>query len=65
MEITFDKLSLDKYATAVHDAAAGGLATFTGVTRDTFDGKTVVRLEYEAYIPMATRWGPAVDCRDS
>ena len=27
--------------------------TFSGTTRNTFNGKEVVQLEYEAYIPMA------------
>jgi len=26
---------------------------FSGTTRDNFEGKKVIRLEYEAYIPMA------------
>ena len=28
---------------------------FIGTTRNNFNGKTVIRLEYEAYIPMARR----------
>ena len=44
-----------------HDAAVafvttddcGAVATFLGVTRDSFEGKRVVRLSYEAYVPMA------------
>jgi molybdopterin synthase catalytic subunit len=31
----------------------GAVATFTGTVRDTFAGRPVVRLEYEAYGPMA------------
>lgn len=31
----------------------GAISTFLGITRDTFDGKRVVELEYEAYGPMA------------
>ena len=34
-------------------AEAGGISSFLGTTRDTFEGKTVVRLEYDSYIPMA------------
>ena len=31
----------------------GAVATFAGTVRDTFGGRRVVRLEYEAYAPMA------------
>lgn len=34
---------------------AGAVATFVGTTRDTFGGRRVVRLEYEAYEPMAEK----------
>ncbi|KAF2291808.1 hypothetical protein GH714_035689 [Hevea brasiliensis] len=34
---------------------AGAIATFSGTTRDTFEGKIVVELRYEAYVPMAVR----------
>jgi molybdopterin synthase catalytic subunit len=33
----------------------GGLVTFTGTVRDQTRGRPVVRLEYEAYLPMAER----------
>lgn len=33
----------------------GGLALFVGVVRDHNDGKSVTRLEYSAYIPMAEK----------
>lgn len=33
----------------------GAVATFAGVTRDNFEGKTVTSLEYEAYGPMAVK----------
>jgi len=39
-------------------AAAGGsgaVSTFVGITRDNFQGKRVLRLEYEGYIPMAEK----------
>eukprot|EP00270_Netrium_digitus_P006143 TRINITY_DN1839_c0_g1_i1.p1 TRINITY_DN1839_c0_g1~~TRINITY_DN1839_c0_g1_i1.p1 ORF type:complete len:193 (-),score=35.54 TRINITY_DN1839_c0_g1_i1:152-694(-) len=53
VEVTFNPLVLDKYVVAVRDTSAGAVATFSGVTRDTFEGKRVVQLEYEAYVPMA------------
>ena len=36
-------------------AEAGAVSTFVGTTRDTFKGKRVLRLSYEAYVPMALR----------
>ncbi|KAL0720577.1 hypothetical protein Bca4012_035176 [Brassica carinata] len=33
----------------------GAIATFSGTTRDMFEGKAVLELRYEAYVPMATR----------
>ena len=37
----------------VGDDSAGAVSSFIGTTRDNFGGKKVVRLEYEAYEPMA------------
>ena len=34
---------------------AGAVATFSGTTRDNFEGKQVVRLEYECYEEMAMK----------
>lgn len=48
-----EPLSIDVAHTLVAHPAAGAIATFTGTTRDNFDGKRVVTLEYEAYGPMA------------
>jgi molybdopterin synthase catalytic subunit len=39
----------------VSDSKAGAISTFMGVTRDNFHGKKVVKLEYEAYEPMAVK----------
>ena len=52
LEVTAELLSLDRCVAAVADDAAGAIATFIGVTRNTFEGKRVVQLEYEAYEPM-------------
>jgi MoaE-MoaD fusion protein len=38
---------------AVADPAAGAIVTFTGTTRRDNAGRQVIRLEYEAYEPMA------------
>ena len=38
---------------AVADPTTGATVTFVGTTRDHNDGRTVTRLEYEAYPEMA------------
>ncbi len=48
-------LSLDEVVAAVGGPGAGGLVTFTGAVRAETAGRRVVRLEYEAYGPMAER----------
>jgi len=40
---------------AVRRPSDGGIALFVGVVRDRNDGRTVTRLEYEAYGPMAEK----------
>jgi molybdopterin synthase catalytic subunit len=55
VEVTPDALDLARYTSLVADPGAGAIATFVGVTRDTFGGKAVERLEYEAYVPMALK----------
>ncbi|KAJ2515363.1 Molybdopterin synthase catalytic subunit [Coemansia sp. RSA 1939] len=53
--ISPEQLSLDKACCLVRTDAAGAISTFEGTTRDTFNGKRVVRLEYEAYETMAKK----------
>ncbi|GAV62151.1 MoaE domain-containing protein [Cephalotus follicularis] len=48
-------IDLLQYINYVSASQAGAIATFSGTTRDTFEGKTVVELRYEAYVPMAIR----------
>ncbi|PKA51429.1 Molybdopterin synthase catalytic subunit [Apostasia shenzhenica] len=48
-------LDLARYVSFVRDPAAGAIATFEGTTRDTFEGRRVIELRYEAYVPMAAR----------
>jgi molybdopterin synthase catalytic subunit len=38
-----------------HQGEIGAVATFEGITRNNFEGKTVVDLEYEAYNDMAVK----------
>ena len=53
VEITPDPLVHDTIVGRAHDNGAGAIATFIGITRDTFEGKKVAKLEYECYKPMA------------
>ncbi|RWW30691.1 hypothetical protein GW17_00004714 [Ensete ventricosum] len=55
LEPSSGPIDLTRYVDYVRDPAAGAIATFEGTTRDTFEGKRVVELRYEAYVPMATR----------
>ncbi len=48
-------LDLNEVISAVTTSEHGGVATFTGVVRSKSRGKNIVRLEYEAYRPMAER----------
>ena len=50
-----EPLSLDRVVDEVRDHRAGAIATFTGTTRIESRGRTVERLEYEAYAGMAER----------
>ncbi|PXF48339.1 Molybdopterin synthase catalytic subunit [Gracilariopsis chorda] len=53
--LTEEPLSVDSAMAAVSRDCAGGVSLFVGTTRDNFEGKTVVRLEYEAYHSMAIK----------
>lgn len=44
-----------KYTNFVASPKSGAIATFAGTTRDSFEGKRVVELRYEAYVSMAVR----------
>ncbi|PNW80549.1 hypothetical protein CHLRE_07g322250v5 [Chlamydomonas reinhardtii] len=54
-EVTSDPLDISRYVELVADPGAGAISTFTGVTRNNFQGKTVIKLDYEAYTPMALK----------
>lgn len=53
--VTDEPLSLDEVVRAVATEEHGGVVTFTGVVRARSRGKQIVRLEYQAYRPMAER----------
>jgi molybdopterin synthase catalytic subunit len=48
-------LVLAEVVDAVSGPGLGGIVTFTGTVRDQSRGRRVLRLEYEAYVPMAER----------
>jgi molybdopterin synthase catalytic subunit len=47
------KILIEDIVSAVSSPSCGATSMFIGTTRDNFEDKTVVRLEYEAYEPMA------------
>uniref|UniRef100_A0A6V2DEJ3 Molybdopterin synthase catalytic subunit n=1 Tax=Ditylum brightwellii TaxID=49249 RepID=A0A6V2DEJ3_9STRA len=47
--------SLEECSNFVNHPACGAISTFVGITRDNFQGKTVAKLSYEGYIPMAEK----------
>ena len=53
--ITQEPIRLDELTAFVADPGAGAMATFVGTTRDTNEGRQVVRLEYECYPGMAEK----------
>ncbi|KAL7847914.1 hypothetical protein AOLI_G00226320 [Acnodon oligacanthus] len=53
IKLTTDKLSTDTVSDSVRCSSCGAISLFIGTTRDNFEGKRVVQLEYEAYSPMA------------
>ena len=55
IELTEQPLSPDKFTEAVRCHSNGAVVTFLGTTRDNFEGKGVVTLEYESYDAMAIK----------
>ena len=51
--ITSDELSPEEFTNRVRRDSNGAVVTFLGTTRDSFEGKRVIHLEYEAYEEMA------------
>ena len=54
-EVREAPISTEEVIRAVESERAGGIVTFTGVVRAHSRGRTVVRLEYEAYVSMAEK----------
>ena len=55
IELTEKTLDPDKITAKVRRDTNGAVVTFLGTTRDNFEGKTVVTLEYEAFDEMAVK----------
>ena len=53
IELTEELLSLDACQDFVSDGSVGGIVHFVGTVRNQTKGKEVLRLDFEAYGPMA------------
>ncbi len=55
IELTHNILDPEKTTAKVRRDTNGAVVTFLGTTRDNFEGKTVLTLEYEAFDEMALK----------
>lgn len=55
IQIKSSALSLDEQLAFVSDEASGGINVFVGNVRNQTKHKPVIKLEFEAYIPMAIK----------
>ena len=55
IELTENILDPEKITAQVRRDTNGSVITFLGTTRDNFEGKTVLTLEYEAFDEMAVK----------
>jgi len=53
--LTHHALDVNQIITSVGDDSAGATAVFIGTTRNSFKGKVVTRLEYQAYSKLAIK----------
>ncbi|KAJ3479612.1 hypothetical protein NLI96_g8940 [Meripilus lineatus] len=53
--LTYDDLDVQQIIASVGDNGAGATAVFIGTTRDSFKGKVVTRLDYQAYSKLAMK----------
>lgn len=53
--LTHERLDTQSAQNAVGASHAGAISVFVGTTRDHFDGKKVLSLQYEAYDEMAIK----------
>jgi len=54
-KIVNTRIDFNQLLQQVSSDSAGAISTFSGTTRNHFQGKKVLRLEYEAYEPMAEK----------
>ncbi len=55
IQITCDHLIPEQISDQVRQNSNGAVVTFLGTTRDSFEGKKVLKLNYEAYEDMALK----------
>uniref|UniRef100_A0A336M9H1 Molybdopterin synthase catalytic subunit n=1 Tax=Culicoides sonorensis TaxID=179676 RepID=A0A336M9H1_CULSO len=55
VKITNDKIDLNTINELICDAECGAISFFVGTTRNNFESKKVISLEYEAYEAMAIK----------
>ena len=55
IEITRNPLNPEQITSQVRQNGNGAVVTFLGTTRDNFEGKRVLQLDYEAYEDMAIK----------
>lgn len=55
IEILSHSLSVDRAVKLVTSPTSGAISLFIGTTRNNFNGKKVIKLEYEAYTSMAEK----------
>ncbi|XP_063279974.1 molybdopterin synthase catalytic subunit isoform X6 [Prinia subflava] len=53
VKLKCEKLSVDEVSELVVSPYCGAVSLFIGTTRNNFEGKKVIHLEYEAYTSMA------------
>ncbi len=53
IRLTHEPIDADALIQRVTRPGNGGICTFHGIVRDNMDGRPVVKLEYEAFEPMA------------
>lgn len=60
IEVTSSAIDAERLKRALCNAGAGGFCSFEGWVRNENDGRSVQRLEYEAYEPLAIAEGKKV-----
>jgi molybdopterin synthase catalytic subunit len=55
VHVQHEPISIEHLTSWASQPEAGAVSSFLGITRNNFNGKPVVRLEYEGYVPMAKK----------